>query len=94
MTREVWRSADTESIVGNPFDGAGQGGAVRTGSIYVPEERISVAEALQAYTLGSAHVAFLDDRVGTLEVGKEADLVACRTHSQCHTNRSVPPARR
>jgi predicted amidohydrolase YtcJ len=75
VTREVWRSADTESIVGNPFDGAGQGGAVRTGKVYVPEERISVAEALQAYTLGSAYVAFLDDRVGTLEVGKEADLV-------------------
>ncbi len=75
VTREVWRSADTESIVGNPFDGAGQGGAVRTGNVYVPEERISVEEALQAYTLGSAHVAFLDERVGTLEVGKEADLV-------------------
>ena len=75
VTREVWRSKDTEWIVGNPFDGAGQGGAVRSGSVYVPEERISVAEALQAYTLGSAHVAFLDDRVGTLEVGKEADLV-------------------
>jgi predicted amidohydrolase YtcJ len=75
VTREVWRAADTESIVGNPFDGAGQGGAARTGEIYVPEERISVPEAVQAYTLGSAHVAFLDDRVGTLEVGKEADLV-------------------
>jgi len=75
VTREVWRSPDTESIVGNPFDGAGQGGAARTGTVYVPEERISVAEALRAYTLGSAQVAFLDDRVGTLEVGKEADLV-------------------
>jgi predicted amidohydrolase YtcJ len=75
VTRDVWRSADTGSIVGNPFDGAGQGGAVRTGDVYLPEERISVTEAVQAYTLGSAYVAFLDDRVGTLEVGKEADLV-------------------
>jgi predicted amidohydrolase YtcJ len=75
VSRDVWRSADTESIVGNPFDGAGQGGAARTGDIYVPEERISVLEAVRAYTLGSAYVAFLDDRVGTLEVGKEADLV-------------------
>jgi hypothetical protein len=75
VTREVWRSADTESIVGNPFDGAGQGGAVRTGKVYVPEERISVEEAIRAYTAGSAYVAFLDDRVGTLEPGKEADLV-------------------
>ena len=75
VTRDVWRSADTESIVGNPFDGAGQGGAARTGGVYVPEERISVAEAVRAYTLGSAHAAFMDDTVGTLEVGKEADLV-------------------
>ena len=75
VTRQVWRSADTQAIVGNPFDGAGQGGAIRTGAIYIPEERIGIAEAVRAYTLGSAYAGFLDDRVGTLEVGKVADLV-------------------
>ncbi len=75
VTRDIWRSEDTGSIVGNPFDGAGQGGAVRTGEVYLPAERISVAEAVRAYTLGSARAAFFDERVGTLEVGKEADLV-------------------
>lgn len=74
VTREVWHSADTAGIAGNPFDGAGQGGAIRTGGSYVPEERISVGDALSAYTLGSARAAFFDDRVGTLEVGKLADL--------------------
>jgi predicted amidohydrolase YtcJ len=74
VTREVWKSADTVGIAGNPFDGAGQGGAVRTGGTYLPEERISVGDALTAYTLGSARAAFLDDRVGTLAVGKLADL--------------------
>ncbi len=74
VTREVWHSADTADIAGNPFDGAGQGGAARTGGTYEPEERISVGEALSAYTLGSARAAFFDDRVGTLEVGKLADL--------------------
>lgn len=74
-TRAEWRSTDTESIVGNPFDGAGQGGARRTGKIYFPAERIAVEEAVQAYTAGSAYAAFMDDRVGTLEVGKAADLV-------------------
>ncbi len=73
--REVWRSADTESIVGNPFDGAGQGGAVRTGGFYIPEERIGVMDAVRAYTQGSAYAAFMEDRAGTLEVGKQADLV-------------------
>ena len=73
-TRQVWKSADTANVTGEPMDGAGQGGAVVTGAIYVPEERITVAEAVRAYTWGSAYAAFSDDRVGTLEVGKLADL--------------------
>ena len=32
-------------------------------------------DAVRAYTQGSAYAAFLDNRVGTLSVGKEADLV-------------------
>jgi predicted amidohydrolase YtcJ len=75
VTRNIWRSADTAGIAGNPLDGAAQGGAVQTGWTYVPAERITVAEAIRAYTQGSAYAAFSDARVGTLEVGKEADLV-------------------
>jgi predicted amidohydrolase YtcJ len=73
-TRRVWKSADTANIAGEPLDGAGQGGAVATGAIYVPEERISVADSVRAYTQGSAFAAFSDKEVGTLEVGKLADL--------------------
>jgi predicted amidohydrolase YtcJ len=73
-TRQVWRSPDTAGIAGNPLDGAAQGGAVLTGATYVPAERIAVEDAVKAYTKGSAYAAFSDDRVGTLEVGKEADL--------------------
>jgi predicted amidohydrolase YtcJ len=73
-TRQVWKSADTIHIAGGPLDGAGQGGAVVTGAIYVPEERVTVADAVRAYTQGSAFAAFSDDRVGTLEAGKLADL--------------------
>jgi predicted amidohydrolase YtcJ len=73
-TRQVWKSADTANIGGEPLDGAGQGGARTTGAIYVPEERISVADAVRAYTRGSAFAAFSDKEVGTLEVGKLADL--------------------
>jgi predicted amidohydrolase YtcJ len=74
-TRQVWKSADTANIAGEPLDGAAQGGAVATGAIYVPEERITVADAVRAYTQGSAFAAFSDKQVGTLEVGKLADLV-------------------
>jgi predicted amidohydrolase YtcJ len=73
-TRQVWKSADTGNIAGEPMDGAGQGGAVVTGAVYVPEERITVVDAVRAYTQGSAFAAFSDKQVGTLEVGKLADL--------------------
>ena len=59
---------------GGTFDGAGQGGAVATKDSYVPEERLSVEQAVNAYTQGSAYARFSEDRIGTLEAGKEADL--------------------
>jgi len=74
VTRQVWKSADTANIAGGPLDGAGQGGARATGATYVPDERIGVADAVRAYTQGSAFAAFSDKEVGTLEVGKLADL--------------------
>ena len=42
----------------------------------VSEQRLSVTEALQAYTSGAAYAGFDEDRLGTIEVGKKADLVA------------------
>jgi predicted amidohydrolase YtcJ len=74
VTRQVWKSADTANVSGAPLDGAGQGGAVTTGAIYVPTERVTVEQAIKAYTAGSAYAAFTDSKVGTLEKGKEADL--------------------
>jgi len=38
-------------------------------------QRISVTEALRAYTYGGAFAAGDEDRLGTIEAGKEADLV-------------------
>jgi predicted amidohydrolase YtcJ len=73
-TRQVWASADTANVAGESMDGAAQAGARPTGAIYVPEERISIEAAVRAYTAGSAYAAFADDRVGTLEVGKLADM--------------------
>lgn len=73
-TRQIWKSADTANVAGEPMDGAAQGGAVTTGAVYVPAERITVEAALRAYTWGSAYAAFAETRVGTLEVGKLADL--------------------
>src|SRR4029077_7760373 len=74
VRRQVWKSATASATVGGIFDGAGQGGAVPTLSSYIPEERISVEQAVKAYTMGSAYARFSEDTLGSLEVGKFADL--------------------
>jgi len=40
-----------------------------------PDQCISLAQAIHAYTLGSAYINFLDDICGSIVVGKKADLV-------------------
>jgi predicted amidohydrolase YtcJ len=40
-----------------------------------PEERLSREEALRGFTLEAAHSLFLEEEIGSLEVGKLADLV-------------------
>ncbi len=40
-----------------------------------PEERISLEEAIRAYTRGSAYAEKMDSQKGTLKVGKLADIV-------------------
>ena len=42
---------------------------------WFPEQKISAAAAVEAYTLTSAYAAFQEKRRGSLEVGKLADLV-------------------
>ena len=42
---------------------------------WVPEQKISVAEALRAYTAGNAYATFDEARRGTLTAGADADLV-------------------
>jgi predicted amidohydrolase YtcJ len=42
---------------------------------WVPEQKVTVEEALRAYTLDAARAAFAEGEKGTLAVGKLADLV-------------------
>lgn len=42
---------------------------------WVPEQKISVEEALRAYTASAAHASFEESQKGTLAAGKLADLV-------------------
>jgi predicted amidohydrolase YtcJ len=56
------------AITRRTFDGANPDG-------WVPEEKIGLEEALGAYTMGSARAGFVEEKVGSLEYGKFADLV-------------------
>jgi predicted amidohydrolase YtcJ len=42
---------------------------------WIPKERLTVEEALRAYTAGSAFAAFEEAEKGTISLGKLADLV-------------------
>jgi predicted amidohydrolase YtcJ len=46
-----------------------------TKETFLPDERIDLATAIHAFTMGSAYVNHLDEVTGSIEVGKEEDLV-------------------
>jgi len=58
----------------------------KTGQVLGPEEAVSVMEALRAYTRTSAYARFEENRRGSLEVGKLADLIVLDRDI-----RAVPP---
>ena len=45
------------------------------GKVHGPENRISPAQALLMWTMNSAYIAHCEDKLGSIEVGKLADLV-------------------
>jgi len=44
-------------------------------SVFIPEERITLDEAIAAFTINAAYTNHLDTRTGSIETGKLADLV-------------------
>jgi len=70
-----WDVAPMEPLMGiyaaatrRTLDGKHPGG-------WVPEQKISVAEAIRAYTMGSAYASFDEKLKGSIEPGKVADMV-------------------
>ena len=45
------------------------------GAVLGPEQRVSMADALKAITIDAAYHLRMDDRIGSIEVGKYADFV-------------------
>ena len=46
-----------------------------TDEVFLPDERLSLGQAIRAFTMGSAFVNHLERDTGSIEVGKLADLV-------------------
>ena len=49
-------------------------------TVYGPEYCISIEDAIKAYTIWPAHQLFMESKIGSLEVGKFADLVILSTN--------------
>jgi predicted amidohydrolase YtcJ len=65
----------------NPFEGievalTHRAPGVTTGEMLAPTERVGLDDAVRNYTLHSAYALHIEDRSGSLTVGKNADLVA------------------
>jgi len=58
----IYSAVTRKTLKGTPEDG------------WFPEQKISVAEAIKAYTINNAYAAFEDNIRGTLEAGKLADM--------------------
>lgn len=64
----------------NPFDGieiavTHQCIGDNSGETFLPEQKISLGDAIKTYTAGSSYVNFLEDRCGSLKAGMDADFI-------------------
>ncbi|MFQ5491136.1 MAG: amidohydrolase [Phycisphaerae bacterium] len=65
----------------NPFKGIAAAVTAKTlaGHTWMPHQSITVEQALQAYTAGAAYAGFAEDKLGSIQKGKLADLVILQT---------------
>lgn len=61
--------------------------------VFLPEERLDLATALAAFTMGSAYVNHLDRETGSIEAGKLADLVVLDRNLFEHPVEEISEAR-
>ena len=60
---QIYRAMERVTNDGKPVGG------------YEPEEKLTLKEALQCYTINGAKAIGMADKLGTLEAGKYADII-------------------
>ncbi len=60
---------------------------------FLPEQRLDLPTAIAAFTMGSAYVNHLDQITGSIEVGKEADLIVLDRNLFEHPTDEIHAAR-
>ena len=65
----------------------------KDGTVFVPEQRLTRAEALKAYTLNNAYASFTERELGSITPGKYADLVVLSKDVMTVPEREIPTAR-
>ncbi len=66
-----------------------QGASGAEAEPFLPSQSLDLAEALAAYTIGSAYVNHLDDETGSIERGKLADLVVLDRDPFAHPKEEI-----
>ncbi len=102
----VWRSLlDAEAVICNGTDvpvepispiaslHASITREMADGERFFPEQAMSRLEALKSYTIHCAYAVFEEDRLGTIEVGKLADLVVVDRNLLEVSDEELPEAR-
>ncbi|MDB4891081.1 MAG: Amidohydrolase 3 [Gemmatimonadetes bacterium] len=64
----------------------------KDGSVFTPEQRLTRAEALKAYTLNNAYASFLEGQLGSISVGKLADITVLSKDIMTIPEREIPTA--
>src|SRR5437899_2390148 len=67
VTLDPWQGVQT-AVTRQTLEGKPEGG-------FVPEQRLTVAQAIDGYTLGAAFAGRREKKEGSLEIGKLADLI-------------------
>ena len=65
----------------------------RDGTIFLPEQRLTRAEALKSYTLNNAYASFEENDLGSITVGKYADITVLSKDIMTVPEQEIPTAR-